>query len=139
VADGNAPARAFAAWKTRVRQAWPGVAVAHVESGGVDAVPQVGDELHLRAHVLLNGLSTDDVTVEVVYGHSHDGDALEDVRHSPLQAAPGADNDGEQNTLAYAGSVALDRAGSFGYTVRVVPKNDLLVSSAEMGLVASAS
>jgi glycogen phosphorylase len=30
----------------------------------------------------------------------------------------------------------LDHSGSFGYTVRVVPRNDLLATSAELGIVA---
>ncbi|MEO6310175.1 MAG: alpha-glucan family phosphorylase, partial [Leifsonia sp.] len=68
--DGYRAARELAAWKQRVVSAWPGVAVSHVESGGVAAVPQVGDELHLRAHVHLNGLLTSDVRVQVVYGKS---------------------------------------------------------------------
>jgi len=34
------------------------------------------------------------------------------------------------------GTVALDRSGAFGYTVRVVARNDRLVSPAELGLVA---
>jgi glycogen phosphorylase len=38
----------------------------------------------------------------------------------------------------YRGTVRLDRSGSFGYTVRVVPHHALLASSAEMGLVATA-
>ncbi|MCY7326724.1 MAG: alpha-glucan family phosphorylase, partial [Microbacteriaceae bacterium] len=54
-------ARELAAWKQRVRDAWPLVVVTHVESGGVDTVPDVGDELHLRAQVYLDGLSADDV------------------------------------------------------------------------------
>ena len=32
----------------------------------------------------------------------------------------------------------LERTGGFGYTVRVLPKNDLLVDPAELGVVASA-
>jgi starch phosphorylase len=32
--------------------------------------------------------------------------------------------------------VSFSRAGSFGYTVRVVPRNAALASSAELGLVA---
>jgi starch phosphorylase len=39
----------------------------------------------------------------------------------------------------FTGTVELDRAGGFGYTVRVVPRNDLLASAAEMGLVAVAN
>jgi starch phosphorylase len=40
--------------------------------------------------------------------------------------------------VVFAGTVPLVRAGSFGYTVRVVPSNPLLTSPAEMGLVAVA-
>jgi starch phosphorylase len=139
-ADGYTAARSLAAWKQRVRAAWSGVNVAHVESGGVDAVPQVGDELHVRALIHLNGLSPDEVEVQVVYGRSHDGDHLTDVRYTPLEVdrdAPGS----EDPSIAreYRGTVQLAWAGAFGYTVRVVPKNDLLLRAAELGLVAVAS
>ena len=150
VADHFAPARAFAAWKERVRAAWPGVAVTHVESGGVDAVPQVGDELHVRAWVTLGGLTPDDVAVEVVYGRARDGDTLEKPERIELSAT----TDGTQNAAPttnpgssvqfptvtqYAGTVTLARAGSFGYNVRIVPRNPLLAEAAEMGLIAVAS
>ena len=36
----------------------------------------------------------------------------------------------------FDGDVVLDRTGPFGYTVRVVPRNDLLASPAELGVVA---
>jgi len=138
-------ARELAAWKGRVVSQWPSVAVTHVESGGVSAVPQVGDELHLRAHVQLNGLLPSDVTVEVVYGRSSGGDELHDTAAQAL--VPVADPEGAleptgnhgATPLLFTGTVALDRAGAFGYTVRVVPRNVLLISPAEMGLVAVAN
>jgi starch phosphorylase len=133
-ADDYAPARALAAWKAKVIAAWPLVAVTHVESGGVDAVPQVGDELHVRAHVTLDGLSTDDVSVEVVYGRARENDRLESpesVTLSPLRSVG--------DLVEFAGTVTLARAGSFGYNVRVVPKHPLLASPAELGLIAVAS
>jgi starch phosphorylase len=37
------------------------------------------------------------------------------------------------------GTVRLAWAGSFGYTVRVVPVNDLLLTPAELGLVTVAA
>ncbi len=126
-ADGYQPARELAAWKARVRAAWPGVHVLHVESGGVDAVPQVGDSLHVRANVDLGTLTPDDVAVEVVYGRARDGDALADVGLATLTAVDGS----------FEGTVPLDRAGSFGYNVRVTPRHPLLASAAEMGLVAT--
>jgi starch phosphorylase len=37
--------------------------------------------------------------------------------------------------VRYAGEVPLDQPGSFGYTVRVLPRHRLLASRAELGLV----
>ncbi|HSP76431.1 MAG TPA: alpha-glucan family phosphorylase [Cryobacterium sp.] len=132
-------ARELAAWKGRIVSSWPGVTVDHVESGGVAPVPQVGDELHLRAHIQLNGLQPDDVTVEVVYGKSLGNDDLTDVITMPLTAEPFVTGvtDAGAPTL-FTGTIQLDRGGAFGYTVRVVPRNELLVSPAEMGLIAVA-
>ena len=83
IADGARSARELAAWTARVRRSWPNVQVTHVESGGVDS-PHVGDQMQLRAYVELDGLSADDVTVEVVYGRSRDDDTIDAVRRAPL-------------------------------------------------------
>ena len=144
-ANNYRAARELSIWKARILGAWPGVAVEHVESGGVAPVPQVGDELRLRAHVQLNGLAPEDVTVQVVYGKSLGGDDLTDVSTQALDPINDALSLDATETLApgaptlFTGTVELDRAGGFGYTVRVVPRNDLLSSPAEMGLVAVAS
>ena len=139
-AHGFVAARALSAWKQKVSAAWPQVAVAHVESGGLDAVPQVGDELHVRAHVALGALTPADVRVEVVYGHSEPaaGDELTELRSQELGLNTDAAAKDGAATTAFAGTVVLDRAGSFGYTVRVLPKSELLASPAELGLVATA-
>ncbi|MCU1422700.1 MAG: glycosyltransferase family 1 protein, partial [Microbacteriaceae bacterium] len=139
--DRYAPARALAAWKDRVTAAWPSIQVSHVESGGVDAVPQVGDELHVRAQVNLDGLSAEDVAVEVVYGRAREGDRLENPERIELVASP-EDPASAANPLhpvQFTGTVTLSRSGSFGYNVRVVPRNPLLASPAELGLIAVAS
>lgn len=129
------PARELAAWKARVRAAWPSVSVAHVESGGIAQAPHVGDALHLRAHIELGDLAPEDVTVEVVYGRSHNGEDLTDTRHTKLRPDAANPNGGAR---LFTGTIALDRAGGFGYTVRVVPHHSLLASPAELGLIAVA-
>jgi starch phosphorylase len=130
--DSYQPARELARWKTRVTAAWPGVHVTHVESGGVDATPQVGDSLHVRAHVDLAGLTADDVSVEVVYGRAREGDLLDDIHRETLVLSSTT----EDAVATFSGTVPLDRSGSFGYNVRVVPKHPLLASPAELGLIA---
>ncbi|MGN6327171.1 alpha-glucan family phosphorylase [Pseudolysinimonas sp.] len=131
-ASDYAAARDLAAWKARVRAAWPQVHVTHVESGGVDATPEVGETLEVRAYVSLGELKPDDVAVELVAGRAREDDALTEVSHRPLgweATTNGAD--------VYAGSIEFERAGAFGYTVRVVPRHPHLASSAELGLVAT--
>jgi starch phosphorylase len=128
------PARDLAAWKARVDAAWPEVRVTHVESGGVDASPQVGEQLQVRAFVQLGVLSPDDVAVELVHGKARDGDELVDVHTLTLEL----DSMDAAGLANYAGTVPLDRSGSFGYTVRVVPTHPLLASDAELGLIAVA-
>lgn len=140
--DHYAAAKELAVWKRRVRDAWASVAVDYVESGGIDAVPQLGDELRIRARVSLGGLTPDDVSVQVVYGSSDEGDVLRDVRVSDLELSAEAGRhvtaDASGQTQYY-GTVALDRSGPFGYSVRIVPRNELLASSSELGLIAVAS
>ncbi len=131
--DDRRPARDLAAWKARVAAEWQHVAVTHVESGGVQS-PQVGDELKVRAHVQLAGLSPDDVLVEVAFGRALGGDELSDVRRQPLELS----SHELGQPAAFTGTVPLARSGSFGYNVRVTPRHALLNSPAELGLVAVA-
>jgi len=128
------PARDLAAWTARVTAAWPGVHVAHVESGGVDSTPQLGEDLTVRAYVELGDLGPDDVKVELVYGHAREGDVLTDIRRLRL------DLEGHDlgSPATFHGTVKLDRSGTFGYTVRVVPNHPLLATPAELGLLATA-
>lgn len=141
--DSYSPAKELAEWKTQVRDAWPNVLVSHVESGGLDDAPQVGDVLHVRAYVSLAGLTPEDVSVEVVYGRAREGDQLEAPRRVALAPSPvGAVSTGSlslSGAVQFVGSVPLDHSGSFGYNVRVVPSNPLLSSPAELGLIATAS
>ncbi len=133
-ADDYAPARGLAAWTARVRRAWPEVHVAHVESGGVDASPHVGEELRVRAFVELGELASEDVAVELLHGRPRAGEELADVEVVPLEL----ESHDLGRPAVYTGSVRFERAGAFGYTVRVVPRHPLLASHAELGLVALA-
>ncbi len=128
------PARELAAWKEKVVGAWSNVHVSHVESGGLDASPQVGDTLRVRAHVDFDGLTPDDVLVEVVYGRADEGDGLSNIKRKELTLS----SHGLGHPATFTGAITLERAGGFGYNVCVVPKHPLLASRAELGLVAIA-
>jgi starch phosphorylase len=134
-ADDFGAARELSSWRHTVESSWPAVAVLHVDSqlGGNASDAQLGSSLMLRAEVALGGLTPDDVQVQAVYGTVDSDDRLTDVRTNVLESVPNGDG-----THRYEGEIPLDRTGTFGYTVRVLPNNELLASPAEFGLVASA-
>nr|WP_221200047.1 alpha-glucan family phosphorylase [Nocardioides soli] len=122
----------LAAWKRRVRAGWPGVRVEHVESSGVGDAPEVGDTMSVRAFVALGDLTPGEVDVQLVHGRSTGEDDLVDTALESLHPVESY----EGGRHRFDGDLVLDRSGSFGYTVRVVPRNDLLATPAELGIVA---
>ncbi|MBW5482515.1 alpha-glucan family phosphorylase [Streptomyces bambusae] len=130
-------ARQLAAWKARVRTAWPRVAVDHVEALAatpVNGTAELGATLTLRVQVSLDALAPEDIEVQAVAGRVDAEDVIRDARSFPLKPAAGPDLEGR---WLYEGPLALDRTGPFGYTVRLLPSHPLLATPAELGLVAT--
>ena len=129
-----AGAAELAAWKKKVKAAWPSVRVEHVESSGVGDAAEVGAELNVRAFVCLGDLSPEDVHVQVVHGKIDSNDLLTSTTISDLGLAETYDG----GRYRFDGDLVLGDSGPFGYTVRVIPRNDLLTSTAELGVIALA-
>jgi len=132
--DTYAGAAEFASWKARVRDGWSAVSVDHVESTGLSDSPEVGGGIDLRVFVSLGSLAPGDVEVQVVHGRVRGDDELRD--RAVTRLAPAESYEGGRHR--FEGHLALDRAGSFGYAIRIVPAHPALTSSAELGLVAVA-
>ena len=130
---GYVGAKDLSAYRTKVKDVWPLVRVDHVEPSGVSDSPQIGDTLTVKAYVDLATLEADEVDVQFVHGRTSESDELSDVQVVSLQHVEGYEGGRHQ----FAGSLTLARTGQFGYTVRVLPKHDHLVSGAELGLVAN--
>jgi starch phosphorylase len=127
-------AKELAAWTSKVRAGWPRIIVEHVDSEGVSEDPQIGDLLHVNAHINLHDLTPEDVSVELAYGRAEEGDQLEDVAVVELSAVESPGN----GRHLFTGSFVINRSGAFGYTVRVFPKHPALASRAELGLIVNA-
>jgi starch phosphorylase len=134
VGGSYAGARELASWYARIRGGWDSVRVAHVDASGIGDTPELGASLHLRAEVILGSLSPSDVRVEACYGRVDASEELHDVTCVEM-----AHGEGGGEFQLFEGDVPLQRAGAFGYTVRVLPRHELLSSSSEPGLVVLAS
>jgi starch phosphorylase len=131
--DGGAPAKELAHWKASVRAAWPGVAIRHVWSEGLEAPVLIGRDVTVRAEIALGGLKPGDVSVQLLSGELDSRGEAAAFAAAPMERE--ADGDGISRYVAH---IRLDESGPWGYTVRVVPNHSLLTSVADMGLVVQA-
>jgi starch phosphorylase len=131
-ADNFAGARQLTAWKKRVVSAWGGVRVEHVEARDSRDSLEFGTLVWLRAVVALGELAADDVDVQLASGRVDEHDEITDPTYASMRLVDKRDD----GTWIYEGQMALDRTGPFGYSVRVLPNDPLLVSPAELGLIA---
>ena len=125
------PARELTAYRLRVQRAWPNVEITDVDSTGLPDTPLLGSELTLTATVQLAGLRPDEVVVQAVLGRVDSSDSLVD----PETVVMTHTGTGEGGVEVFSTTAPLPVAGSVGYTVRILPHNDLLAADNELGLV----
>lgn len=114
-------ARRLASFRQHVARAWNGVAVRQVSASSADV--EVGQQIDLQAVVGLGGLTPNEVEVQLFHGPVDlrgellDGQAI-DMR------SDGRDGD----DYVFRARIEPAHSGRYGYTVRVVPRNEDLVT-----------
>jgi len=125
--EGYQAAKTIAAWKARVRAAWPGVALRRV-----DTPPRrilFGDTIPVEVAMKMNGLAPADLCVELILTREvREGAPLS---HTHELAPAGAGDSGEQR---FRIDLKPGLAGRLDYRVRAYPRHELLTHPFEMGL-----
>ena len=124
-------ARQLAQYRQRLNSSWPRVRIGVVDASGLPDSPVVGAPMTVRASVELAGLKPDDVVVQAVVGRVDDTEQLADPVTVSMAHDGSTDADGDR----FEAIVALPSAGLLGYTVRVLPRHELLNSSAELAKI----
>jgi starch phosphorylase len=125
-ADGGAAAAGLAAWRERIRAAWPDVRLAEVDVDESDL--EAGSTRRVEVRTDLAGLTEEDVLVQVVHGPlGADGELLPHPVTTELTAR------GEGR---YEGDIGVDVAGSYGVTARIIPVHPDLASPFDLGIIA---
>ncbi len=128
---GHDRARALAAWKSRVVAGWPAVAVVDVVSDGLPL--DLSQEREVAADVDLGTLDPADVDVQLVHGAVGATDELSEPTIVSMKLVGGT---GAGALHRYEVSFTCERAGRYGFTVRIVPAHADLSTFAELGRVA---
>jgi starch phosphorylase len=130
-ADGDARAREFVAWTDKILEAWPTVVVTST-SYAESATPE-GTVYQVNAQASLGELEPEDIEVQILYGAVDLDDELRDPVCVPMIFAGDGDQPGWRR---YTFDLDFDKAGNFGFTVRIVPFHRDLPSYTQLGKVA---
>ena len=125
--DGFAGAQHIAGWKEKVRAAWQGVRLRRVDHP-LNRIRH-GDALSFEVAVDLNGLTPEDVTVELVITRPGERNPAKSKRYA-LRHKHALEH-GEQ---LFSRDLTLEQCGKFDYRIRAFPHHELLTHQFEMGM-----
>ncbi len=116
MADDLKRARALAAWQQRVSQEWPKLHVVAVQSN-LNGQVTAGDEVKVTAQIYLDGLTPDDVAIDLYAGRVNPDGQIVDGTATPMRSV-GAPADG---VYTFEGSVKTRTSGEHGFAIRALP------------------
>lgn len=128
--DGYANTHLVAVWKARVQSAWPGVVLRRTDP--LVAEISYGDRLHFEVEINLNGLTPDDVVVEVLMGFNTKKEPLTSARHYRFESAGTVNGSGENRFFT---ELQPEQCGNLEYRIRVYPYHEFLTHPFEMGMM----
>ncbi|MFA9392451.1 MAG: alpha-glucan family phosphorylase [Prolixibacteraceae bacterium] len=120
-ADDNKLAKEIVSWKGNVAAKWSGIKSMEtkVEHGLANAY-KIGESHPAKVQLDLNGLSAEEVGVEIVISEKvDDKDSLVERHSFDLESFDG-------KVATYNLNLTIMNPGSYNYGIRVYPKNDLL-------------
>jgi len=127
-ADDFAEAKALAAWKRRVRDAWGAVTIRRSDSN--EEARRFGEPLQIEVAAHLGGLTPDDVRVECLV--SRPNEPIEFDHREVLRFEAAGSDGGEQRFVV---RLQPERCGLHTYAVRIYPYHQSLTHPLELGLM----
>jgi starch phosphorylase len=129
-ADSYQGARELAAYRERLREHWTAVRITDFTLNTESSSPELGSAIQAKAEVDHGALTVAEVEVQLVCGRVDGGGELYDLTVRPMTHLTNGH---------YEVAMSLPYAGSVGYTVRVLPRHNLLATPAELGRVVLAN
>ena len=119
----------FAEWKKNVTSKWESIRLDQPEN--IDNAKLVaGSKIKAKCYVDLAGIDENSANVQIYFGQFLENGSVKNVYTSEMKKT------GEENgMLVYEGTIELPTGGNFGYTFRVMPKNEMLLDPENMNLI----
>ncbi len=131
-ADNYKIANEITNWKKEVREKWDNITIINAEYPDSNVRPLVlGENMNVKLKLDLDGLSPEDIGVEILFGRKGQDDRLEKL----LYVFNLKSEKLERNVSVYYREIPVTIAGVYDFTFRVYPKNKLLAHRMDFPMI----
>ena len=122
----------FNSWKNETRNSWKDIKITQLNN--VDnVIMDAGNKIEVNCQIEIPNIYKDNVEVEVYYGQILDNGTVKKIETIPMKLVKQVEE--RKDTYLYSAKIDLTTGGNYGYTFRVMPKNKMLLDSANLNLV----
>ena len=125
-------AKVLANWKQTILNDWSKISVKKIETNGNGGKIFVGQAFPVKAEIDLGSLTPNDVEVQIYYGPLDNKDYPQLNNTEIMETITAKSKSG---VSIYSGNITCKMSGQQGFTIRILPKNPLLFSPFELGVV----
>ena len=121
----------FNLWKKNLYVNWKDIKITQKNNLN-NITMDAGNNIEVRCEVKLPNVDVNNINVECYYGKILDNGVVENVSIIPMKL----DNENhEEKVYEYSTKIELKTGGNYGYTFRVMPKNEMILDSENLNLV----
>ena len=121
----------FNLWKKSLYVNWKDIKITQKNNLN-NITMDAGNNIEVRCEVKLPNVDVSNINVECYYGKILDNGVVENVSIIPMKL----DNENhEEKIYEYSTKIELKTGGNYGYTFRVMPKNEMILDSENLNLV----
>lgn len=125
-------AKDFTKWKMNLLKNWNQVRFVNIKQENNKNEIEVNSKYKIAAEVDLGNLSASDVEVQIYFGK------VDDLNRAYSNSFILMKNIGKMENSSihkYRGEIECSKTGQFGYTLRILPKNPMLIYPFELGVI----
>ncbi len=129
-ADNFASLKSFTNWMQDVNKNWSKIKILKADSD-IKGNLKVGDTIEVTSKIQIDGIDPAGIAVQLLYGVINAEGTLDCFNILEMENISRNDN----NENIYKVTINCESSGKYGYTIRILPKNDLLANPYIPGLI----
>ena len=120
-------------WKKKASSNWDKIIITQENEHNINnKVIDAGNTISVRCKIKLPDILKENIEVQVYCGQILDNGKLDNISITNMKLISSND---EEKTYSYEAKIELKTGGNYGYTFRVMPKNNMLLDSENLNLV----